>query len=40
MGGAGTILKYITPAQEEAYKKGLKHALDVGYAAIEQNRNA
>lgn len=40
-GGAGTILKkYITPAQEEAYKKGLKHALDVGYAAIEQNKTA
>ena len=40
-GGAGTILKkYITPAQEAAYKKGLKNALDVGYAALEQNKTA
>lgn len=40
-GGAGTILKkYITPAQEAAYKNGLKDALDVGYAALEQNKTA
>jgi beta-aspartyl-peptidase (threonine type) len=40
-GGAGTILKNeITPAQEAAYKKSLKHALDVGYEALEQNRTA
>ncbi len=40
-GGAGTILKkYITPEQEAAYKKGLKQALDVGYAALEQNKTA
>lgn len=40
-GGAGTILKKnITPEQEAAYKKGLKQALDVGYAALEQNKTA
>lgn len=40
-GGAGTVLKkYITPEQEAAYKKMLKQALDVGYAALEQNRTA
>ena len=40
-GGAGTILKkHITPAKEAAYKKALKHALDVGYASLEQNKSA
>lgn len=40
-GGAGTILKkYITPEQEAAYKKDLKNALDIGFAALEQNNTA
>jgi len=40
-GGAGTVLKkYITTEQEAAYKKALKQALDVGYAALEQNKTA
>ncbi|MFC2120021.1 isoaspartyl peptidase/L-asparaginase family protein [Bacteroidota bacterium] len=40
-GGAGTILKKnITSEQEVAYKKDLKHALNVGYAALEQNKTA
>jgi len=40
-GGAGTILKKnITTDQETAYKKDLKHALDVGYEALEKNKTA
>lgn len=35
-GGAGTIRKEnMTPAQEQAYHKALRHALDTGYSVLE-----
>jgi len=40
-GGAGTILKSsMTPDKENAYKKALQNALDVGYQALEQGLTA
>lgn len=40
-GGAGTILKEdLTPELENAYKIGLKEALDAGYAVLEEGGSA
>ena len=40
-GGAGTIPQNrITSQGESAYKKGLMHALEVGYAALEEHKTA
>jgi L-asparaginase / beta-aspartyl-peptidase len=40
-GGAGTILKEdMTPQLEEAYKEGLKEALDAGFAVLQEGGSA
>jgi len=40
-GGAGTILKEdMTPELEEAYLKGLQHAMNAGFAVLEQGGSA
>ncbi len=40
-GGAGTILpSMLTPSLEQAYKKGLQDALDIGYEILAQNGTA
>jgi beta-aspartyl-peptidase (threonine type) len=40
-GGAGTILKEdMTPELEEAYQTGLRHALQAGFAVLEQGGSA
>ncbi len=40
-GGAGTILKKnMTPAKEEAYRSGLRLALEAGYLALQSGKSA